>query len=96
MVRQGLGISPLTRDIAEFYPDLEEVLPSLKPIPVPVWLVTHRELHTSPRIRLVFDLLAESFSKIDSPYRPGGPAPAKAPEESRSEQKNRQISPDQA
>jgi hypothetical protein len=25
----------------------------------PVWLVTHSELHTSPRIRLVFDLLAD-------------------------------------
>lgn len=74
MVRQGLGISPLTRDIAEFYPDLEEVLPTLEPITIPVWLATHRELHTSRRIRLVFDLLAESFSRFDSPYRPGRPA----------------------
>ncbi|MFB3111130.1 MAG: LysR family transcriptional regulator, partial [Gemmatimonadales bacterium] len=30
---------------------------------VPVWLVTHRELHTSRRIRLVFDVLAETLGK---------------------------------
>ena len=43
-------------------PELEPVLASLDPIPVPIWLVTHRELHTSRRIRLVFDILAESFT----------------------------------
>ena len=42
---------------------IEQVLPDLDPIPVPVWLVTHRELHTSRRIRLVFDLLAEELWK---------------------------------
>ncbi|MEN8934249.1 MAG: LysR family transcriptional regulator, partial [Planktotalea arctica] len=29
----------------------------------PTWLVTHRELHTSRRIRLVFDLLAAELPK---------------------------------
>ncbi|MCP4315685.1 MAG: LysR family transcriptional regulator [Hyphomicrobiales bacterium] len=61
LVRQGLGISIVTDDLAEVNPDLELVLPQLDPIPVPVWLVTHRELHTSRRIRLVFDLLAEAL-----------------------------------
>jgi hypothetical protein len=28
---------------------------------MPIWLVTHRELHTSRRIRLVFDVLAEAL-----------------------------------
>jgi hypothetical protein len=32
-------------------------------IPVPVWLVSHRELHTSRRIRIVFDLLAEELAR---------------------------------
>jgi hypothetical protein len=27
-----------------------------------VWLVTHRELHSSRRIRLVFDLMAEMLA----------------------------------
>ena len=44
------------------HPELEQVLPDLPPFDVPVWLVTHRELHTSRRIRLVFDLIAEHVS----------------------------------
>ena len=62
-MRRGLGIGFLTRDMARHYPDLEQVLPDLPGIPVPVWLVTHRELRTSRRIRLVFDLLAEELSR---------------------------------
>lgn len=35
----------------------------------PTWLVAHRELYTSRRIRLVYDVLAEFLSN-------GGDAPA--------------------
>ncbi len=63
MVKQGLGIGVMAKEIAERTPGVECVLPDLDPIPVPIWLVTHRELHTSRRIRLVFDLLAESLSR---------------------------------
>ncbi len=38
---------------------IERVLPDLPPVDFPLWLVTHRELHTARRIRIVFDLLAE-------------------------------------
>lgn len=62
MIQQGLGLGVLTRDVASFHPELEPVLPDLTPIEVPVWLVTHRELHTSRRIRLVYDLLAKEIS----------------------------------
>jgi DNA-binding transcriptional LysR family regulator len=62
LMRRGFGISFVPGDWAAFAPELECVLPELEPIPVPVWLVTHRELHTSRRIRLVFDLLAEAFA----------------------------------
>lgn len=61
LVRRGLGISPLPKQVAALLPSLECVLPELPPIPVPVWLVTHRELHTSRRIRIVYDLLAEAL-----------------------------------
>lgn len=64
MVRHGLGIGIGTRDVCDEVPDLEMVLPDLPPLPVPVWLVTHRELRTSRRIRLVFDLLAEELAKL--------------------------------
>jgi len=38
-------------------------LPQAEPVEFPIWLVTHRELHTSRRIRLVFDLLAEAMGQ---------------------------------
>jgi len=59
LMERGLGLSVMTKDIAETRPALEQVLPSLPPFDVPVWLVTHRELHTSRRIRLVYDTIAE-------------------------------------
>jgi DNA-binding transcriptional LysR family regulator len=64
MVKRGLGIGVNMREIAAVTPDVEAVLPDFPPIPVPIWIVTHRELHTSRRIRLVFDLLAEAFSAL--------------------------------
>lgn len=62
MMKQGLGIAAMSKEIAALTPGIERVLPELAPAPVPLWLVTHRELHTSRRIRLVFDLLAEALS----------------------------------
>jgi len=64
LIERGLGVGFVTRDIAVTRPALEEVLPSLPPIDVPVWLVTHRELHTSRRIRLVFDTIAEVVAEL--------------------------------
>ena len=59
MVREGLGIGMFQSETAAQMPDLVPVLPKLDPVPVPVWLVAHRELYTSRRIRLVFDTLAK-------------------------------------
>ncbi|MCR6670353.1 LysR family transcriptional regulator [Devosia ginsengisoli] len=61
MIRQGLGIGVMFRDVAEGAAGVEPVLPDLAPLDVPIWLAVHRELHTSRRIRLVFDLLAEEL-----------------------------------
>lgn len=63
LMKQGLGIGIMTKQDAARLPELEAVLPELAPIPVPIWLVTHRELHSSRRIRLVFDFLAKSFAQ---------------------------------
>ena len=64
MVKQGRGIAPMSVDVARATPDLEVLLPEHDPVMFPTWLVTHRELHTSRRIRLVFDLLAEELPKL--------------------------------
>ncbi len=69
LLEQGAGVSITTMAMAEPRGTLEVVLPSLPPIEVPVWLVTHRELHTSRRIRFVFDLLAEELSRLQDPGR---------------------------
>ncbi len=62
MTRAGLGISPMDTAIARDDPDLVEILPQMDPIRFPIWLTTHREIHTSPKIRLVFDVLAEALA----------------------------------
>ncbi len=58
LVKQGLAIGVITEDIGDQEPAVQRVMPDMPPIMVPFWLTTHRELHTSRRIRLVFDLLA--------------------------------------
>lgn len=62
MVKRGLGMTLMWRGVADRTPEVEQVLPELEPVPVPIWLVTHRELRTSPRIRLVFDVLAQALA----------------------------------
>lgn len=59
MARHGLGVIVMSDEVADNAPDIERLLPEMEPFVFPVWLTTHRELHTSRRIRLVFDLLAD-------------------------------------
>jgi len=62
LVKQGLGIGIMPTDIGDAEPSVQRVLPSLTPINFPIWLAAHRELNTSRRIRLVFDLLAAELA----------------------------------
>jgi DNA-binding transcriptional LysR family regulator len=68
LVRHGLGIAPMMDDIACTMPDVVRVLDDVPPVVFPIWLVTHRELRTARRIRLVFDMLADALSA--EPARP--------------------------
>ena len=61
LVKQGLGITVMTREMADMTPGVEMVWPEFGPIPIPIWLVTHRELRSNRRIRLVYDRLAEGL-----------------------------------
>ena len=72
MVRRGLGVSMMLREIAERTPGTVRLLPQLPVVSVPVWLVTHRELRTSARVRLVFDTLADELRRIVATGSDGG------------------------
>lgn len=63
LVRQGLGIGAMMDDIAAHMPEVVRVLDEVPPIRFPIWLVTHRELRTARRIRVVFDALARALDK---------------------------------
>jgi len=60
---QGLGITIPTKNIIEHHDNLEILDVGLPPFPVPVWLVTHRELHTNRRIRLVYDHISKELKR---------------------------------
>lgn len=62
MARTGLGMIILPDRIAMAIPDLVPVLSTIEAFKVPTWLVAHRELQTSRRIRRVFDHLADNLS----------------------------------
>lgn len=64
MVRQGLGIGVAPTAIGDAEVSVRRALPWLAPFVFPVWLVAHRELLTSRRIRLVFDFLTEELAGI--------------------------------
>ena len=62
LVKAGYGISLLPEVLCDAEPGIEKVLPSLPSLQFPVWLVTHRELKTNRRIRLVFDTVARGLA----------------------------------
>ncbi|WP_262693295.1 LysR family transcriptional regulator [Kordiimonas aquimaris] len=63
MARNGLGIIVMSNNVGDTTHDMERVLPNRDPMLFPIWLTAHRELYTSRRIRLTFDLLADFLSK---------------------------------
>ncbi|MEQ8861717.1 MAG: LysR family transcriptional regulator [Pseudomonadales bacterium] len=67
LIREGLGFGFLPADTAALFDDLVCVLPERFDPEIPVWLVSHRELHTSRRIRVVFDLLAGELAASSEP-----------------------------
>jgi len=62
LVRQGLGIGAMMEEIAQSTPGIVRVLDDVPPVRFPIWLVTHRELRTSRRIRVVFEALAQGLA----------------------------------
>ena len=63
LVRQGAAIGILDAHIGDADPVVRRVLPDLEPLVFPIWLVSHRQLTTSRRIRMVYDFLAEELKR---------------------------------
>lgn len=63
LVRQGAAIGVLDAHIGDADPSVRRVLPNLEPLIFPIWLVAHRELITSRRIRMVYDFMAQELRR---------------------------------
>lgn len=63
LVSAGMGIGAMLDDLVADEPGIVRVLDEVPSVPVPIRLVTHRELRTTKRIRIVFDLLAQMLAK---------------------------------
>ena len=63
LCKHGVGICIMMEEIGGAEPRVQRVLPDLLSIPIPIWLVCHRELQTSRRIRLVFERIAEGLEQ---------------------------------
>lgn len=62
LVKHGLGIGIQDGYIGDAEPLVRRALPTLEPLMFPIWLVAHREVNTSRRVRVVFDLLAKELA----------------------------------
>ena len=63
LCRAGVGIGVVPERIGDEEPAVRRVLPDFPPMEFPIWITAHREVRTSRRVRLVFDLLAEVLAE---------------------------------
>jgi len=61
MVRRGMGIGILDDRIGDVDPQVERALSEFDPVKFPVWLVAHRDIARSRRLRVVFDALVQGL-----------------------------------
>jgi DNA-binding transcriptional LysR family regulator len=66
MVKQGLGIGVMSERIGDAEPLVERFLPDMAPISFPMWLVSHRELRMSRRVRTVYDFLCKELTSPEN------------------------------
>jgi len=62
LCRQGAGVCVMMEEVGAQASGVVEVFRDLPKISVPIWVVCHRELRTSRRLRLVFDWLADGLA----------------------------------
>jgi DNA-binding transcriptional LysR family regulator len=61
LCKRGVGMCFMMAEVGDAEPRVQRVLPEVVQLPIPIWLVCHRELRTSRRIRLVFERIAEEL-----------------------------------
>ena len=61
LVREGAGIAIMIAEVGDAEPGVRRVLAELPAISIPMWLVTHRDVRTSRRVRVVVDFLAQEL-----------------------------------
>ncbi|MEL6979439.1 MAG: LysR family transcriptional regulator [Pseudomonadota bacterium] len=62
LVIAGAGIGVMMTEVGDAEPDVVRAAPWFEPFRFPVWLVAHRELRLSRRVRVVFDHLADGIT----------------------------------
>ena len=61
-IRAGMGVGMMDKMVADRTGGVVQLMPDVLRFDGPIWLTTHRELHTNRRIRIVFDHLAKAFA----------------------------------
>lgn len=70
LVKAGLGIGFAQLNLVRRTPGIVALPLDLALPPLPIWLTTHRDLFTSPRIRAIYDALADGMlTYIKDPIR---------------------------
>jgi DNA-binding transcriptional LysR family regulator len=70
LAKRGVGICFVMEEVGDVESTVRRVVPDFPPLPVPMWLTAHRELTTSRRIRVVFDLLVEALCEPNRARQP--------------------------
>jgi DNA-binding transcriptional LysR family regulator len=64
LVKEGAAIGVMPDFVGDKEPLVQRVSDKLPPLPMDTWIVAHRELRTSRRIRTVFDFLVNELNAL--------------------------------
>lgn len=62
LTKQGVGIGVMPQELGDSEPRVVRVLPDFQPFRSELWIVAHRELRSSRRIRVAFEFLAKEIA----------------------------------
>jgi DNA-binding transcriptional LysR family regulator len=65
LCKQGMGLCVMMEEVGDREGRVRRALSGVRPVvTLPIWLVSHRELRTSRKIRVVFDAMAEALASL--------------------------------